>query len=392
MDVGLDMDNTQTSGSLAVSFIIDQLVHPNAGTEGQLLMLMDGLRERDIAVELAVFRETDYVRDHSLNYPVHCLNVQAMKSLPSWWRMLSYLRSLKRRGVSVVHLYFNDSALMVPIVGWMLGLKVVVSRRDMGFWYTPLRLKILRLNRFFTHALIANSHAVKSNACEQEHMPLDRAHVIYNGLVQIPLFDNTEVNAGGVEIGGDEAAPSDQPSVGTKGAIKIGLVANLRKIKRINDLIQAAALLGPPQVEVHIAGSGDPQSLQRLADGLGFGQQVFFHGSVTDVRSFLSEMDICALCSESEGLSNALIEYMVFGKPIVCSAIAANQELIRDRTDGLLYPVGDVQGLSDALGELIGASDKRAEFARSARHRIQTLCDKDQMIAAHIALYQELLY
>ena len=64
---------------------------------------------------------------------------------------------------------------------------------------------------------------------------------------------------------------------------------------------------------------------------------------------FLARLDVAVLCSRSEGMSNALLEYMAAGRPIVATAVGANEQLVGDGVHGLIVPPGQVAPLAVAI-------------------------------------------
>ena len=83
--------------------------------------------------------------------------------------------------------------------------------------------------------------------------------------------------------------------------------------------------------------------------------------------------DVAVLTSHSEGLSNALLEYMAAGRPIVATAVGGNVELIEDGVNGLLAPRGDAEAVAEAIKRLLldpGLAGRLGAVARSrVRHR-----------------------
>src|SRR5262249_9130700 len=150
----------------------------------------------------------------------------------------------------------------------------------------------------------------------------------------------------------------------------VGIVANLKPIKRIDVLIRAFAVAFKydPAVRLIVVGKDSPshggrstrEELESLAHLLGIHNQIIFTGGVDDPAPYVDRFTVAVLCSESEGFSNALIEYMQAGRPIVCTDTGGNPELVQDGTNGFLVPVGDVDTLADRLVKLL--SDRA--FAR----------------------------
>src|SRR5262249_21222183 len=113
---------------------------------------------------------------------------------------------------------------------------------------------------------------------------------------------------------------------------RVGIVANLRPVKGLEDFVQAAATVSRrhPETSFEVAGEGElrPQ-LERQAAELGLGARFRLLGPVADIPNFLAQIDVAVLSSHSEGMSNALLEYMAAGKAIVATRVGGNRCLIK---------------------------------------------------------------
>ena len=76
------------------------------------------------------------------------------------------------------------------------------------------------------------------------------------------------------------------------------------------------------------------------------------------------------MCSQSEGLSNSLLEYMAAGRAIVATAVGGNVELIRDGENGLLVPPEVPQQLAAAILRLLSDRPLAVALARAARTEV----------------------
>src|SRR5262249_50105771 len=99
-------------------------------------------------------------------------------------------------------------------------------------------------------------------------------------------------------------------------------VANLRHVKGLDVLVEAAALLAAahPAATFAVAGEGpEREALQRQITSLGLGGRFRLLGSVADVPAFLGGIDDAVLPSRAEGMPNAVLEYMAAGRAIVAA-------------------------------------------------------------------------
>jgi glycosyltransferase involved in cell wall biosynthesis len=129
-------------------------------------------------------------------------------------------------------------------------------------------------------------------------------------------------------------------------------VANLRRVKGLDVLLEAAALLrrDHPGVQVAVAGDGpEREPLQRQRTALGLEGVFKLSGSVADVPAFLASIDVAVLPSRAEGMSNAVLEYMAAGRAIVATDVGGNGRLLQHGVHGLLVPPDDPAALAGAI-------------------------------------------
>lgn len=367
---------------MGVLFVIDYFRDPNAGTEGQLFKLIRGLDLSKFEPHLLVFEESPWLKETEFPCQYDVLGSRSLRSFRTWFRLYKYGRLMQNKGFKLAHVFFNDPSVVCPPVFFACGIRTIISRRDMGYWYTKKIKFILRLSGLFVSRVVANSNAVKRITMDSEGYSDDAVSVIYNG------FD-------------EKASESDRKSeicarlrdLKDEGRLVIGLVANIRPIKRIDDAILALGQLknSHPNLDLVVIGGGDSSELISYADELGVVNRVHFMGASCDVVPCLSYFDIAVLSSESEGFSNSLVEYMRAGLPVVCSAVGGNPEAVENGVNGFLYPAGDADELRKAVEKL--AEDKllRAKMGAKGREMALHRYSMDAMISAHTALYQNYL-
>jgi glycosyltransferase involved in cell wall biosynthesis len=100
--------------------------------------------------------------------------------------------------------------------------------------------------------------------------------------------------------------------------------------------------------------------------------------------------DICVLCSETEGLSNVIIEYMLAGKPVICTDVGGNAELVLPGKTGELVACNSVEGFGTAIASLLDDPARAASYGREGRLRTSELFTASAMIGHHTSLYREL--
>ena len=148
--------------------------------------------------------------------------------------------------------------------------------------------------------------------------------------------------------------------------------ARLHKNKNQELLIRAFAafLPGHSGYTLSFYGDGPEESaLRKLAQELGVGDRVIFHGNVPDIHEQIADAGIFVLSSNVEGMSNALLEAMMMGLPCISTNCTGSKEVIHDGDNGLLVEMGNVQALTDAMAYM---ADHPEEADRMRRKAMQT--------------------
>lgn len=111
-----------------------------------------------------------------------------------------------------------------------------------------------------------------------------------------------------------------------------------------------------PDLRLRLIGDGPQRrELEICARELPHGDRIFFEGSVSDVPDRIRRAGVFVLCSDTEGLPNALIEAMAMGLPVIATDCPSGgpAELIRQHENGILIPVRDKKALESALREIL---------------------------------------
>jgi len=126
-------------------------------------------------------------------------------------------------------------------------------------------------------------------------------------------------------------------------------------------------------VRFHILGDGpERQRLLYTIHDLGLENEVQLHGRVSleQVRELLQQADVFLLSSLSEGISNAVLEAMACGLPVVTTDCGGMREAVTDGVEGFVVPVRDVDAMSSALQRLWKEPALKVKFGQNGRLRV----------------------
>jgi glycosyltransferase involved in cell wall biosynthesis len=118
---------------------------------------------------------------------------------------------------------------------------------------------------------------------------------------------------------------------------------------------------------------------------------VVFTGELADVLPCLWSMDVaCLTPGSNEGFSNALIEQMAVGLPLIVTDVGGNAEAVIDGLNGYVVPVGDAGALSAALVKMYASHEGQRAMGHASRQRAEERFSLERMCAEHARLYQSL--
>ena len=358
---------------MKITFIVDHLFSDTAGTENQVMKLVRGLADRRHDIELITLRSSPWLlaqRD-ALPCELTIFELGNVAKIGFWSGLLALSRHLRARQPDLVHTFFPAANIFGVLAARRAGVPAIVSsRRDYGHWMTPRYLRATRFANRYVTGVITNSQQVKELTRRVEAVPESQIAVIANGVDVEAMRRGSPDIALKARLG----IPAD--------AIVLGLVANFRPIKRHDTLLEALAKLLPENPKIHVLFVGGDNKdepardhVSSYASSLGVQEHVHCHRADGNIADFLSFIDIGLNCSESEGLSNAIVEYMCAGVPCVISDGGGNRDLVNDGENGLMYPVGDHLKLAAAVQRMLADDALRQRCSDVALAMVQQRMD-----------------
>jgi len=227
---------------------------------------------------------------------------------------------------------------------------------------------------------------VQKTVSENEHIANKRIKIIRNGISPdtFLLPDKTCKNASRTKFNIPE------------NDFVIGIVAWLRPEKNHPVLFAAMQLVKDiiPNCKLLVVGGGRLlASYQKLTKEMGLGEQVIFVGpcDTATVKALLTTMDLACVISGNEGFSNAILEKMATGLPMIVSDVGGNTEAVLDGYNGLVIPPNDSAALARAIIALYQDENLRKEMARNSRQRVEEKFSLTFMIQEHEKYYEEIM-
>lgn len=274
-----------------------------------------------------------------------------------------------RNQYSVIHAHIaNNMAAVCCVVGRLLGRKVVVKltgglEMDKGI-LSPARTDLAARALRWALRRATYYQAISSRLCALlPQYGFDAAKVRL-----LPNAVDTQRFQPGQD--GDEL----RRELGLNAPLVGVFVGRLVIEKALSFFIDSwARVFGAGgDVAFVVVGVGDlMEGLQEQVKRLGIERQIVFAGSTRDVRRYLAAADFAVLPSTSEGLSNALLEYMAAGLPVLGSRISGTEDLVIPGETGWLFGSRNSQELEACLTEVARTpKEALARMGENARQRV----------------------
>ena len=345
------------------------------GSERQFVELARSLRASSFHLDVGcIARRGVFIEGlgEILEFPVGG-NLYGVESMRARIRLA---RQLKALGTTVANAFdFYSNLLLIPAAR-MAGVRVVIgSQRQLGDLLTPAKSFVQRCAFRMCDRIVCNSRAAAERLIQQG-LSARKISIIGNG-IPFSAFE--------------EAVPR---SHGKFAALRIAMIARMNtESKNHRIFLRAASVLIRqfPNAEFLLAGDGPLRSsLELEAKELGIADRVLFLGDCRDIPAILATADISVLPSASESLSNAVLESMAAGVPVVASNVGGNPELISgDR--GILVSPGDPNEVARAVKMLLENPELRARFAGNGQSFVRSRFAIDAVRRQYEELYRDLL-
>ena len=350
------------------------------GTERQAAEVAKSLDRGKFTPHVACFHEGFRAAElRQAGVPILRLPVRSFASPAAAAAAWSLGRYLRRERIRLVHTF--DSPLNcfgVPVARAFRVPVVLSSQRAHRALNAPPFRRLLRLTDRMVDGIVVNCEAVRRHLTEDENVPAPLIHVCPNG-IDTTVFHPT--------------ARARPPAL-AEASLVIGVVCVLRPEKGLALLLEAFAAVQHMDegLRLVIVGSGESlEDLQELSRELGIAAKCHFEPAVSDVTPWLRAIDIFALPSLSEALSNSLMEAMASGCAVIASNTGGNPELVTDAETGLLFKTGDSAALADRLRSLISTPNLRSALSKAGAARIAADFSIQSSVARVERLYESFL-
>ena len=363
-------DTPETLSTNRILVIVDGL--PLGGMERQIVALLSRLKKRGhYVVSLAVLDHGGGLDDAAAAAADQVVQVRRhfRYDITPLIPLASFVR---RHRVGAIHAFGWMSGLAGLAVGRATGVPVISATIHAAPPVLGWREGVIRWCGMRSDRVVANSPSGLAAFGLTGH---PRSQVIFNG----------------IDI---ERLRSATPTTPVRSTIC--MVANFNKWKDHQTAVSALPLIlaAVPDAELLLVGQdrGTLAATESLIRTLQLEASVTIVRDCSEPERLTSGADVCLLASHEEGFSNAILEYMALGKPIVASDTCGDAaRLARDAGAALLYPHQSASALAEHVIALL-RDPERARRMGEAGAREAGNFSVERLVDAYEALYREVLH
>jgi glycosyltransferase involved in cell wall biosynthesis len=378
--------DAQVGGEATIAARPDALFLVNnlgiGGSERKIVRLVNRLQDEGVRVRMACLNGP-YTIESGLRREVACTKLERKGkfSLRTLWQLRRILVRERPATVLAVNLYqalyLALASMLLPYRPRKVALVNTSTFRGHRLWKRMYQVVLGRFDLIVHGSQMQQRFWFKANSSGWKN-----STVLYNG-VDSDHFELT---------GSFEAGKRMRASLGVKPeSLLIGTVGMCRPEKNQEVLLTTLRRLRVARVDAHlvIAGSGYLlDHLKRRAAQLEISDRVHFVGALEDVRPVLAALDVFVLPSIAvESFSNAALEAMSMGRPVILSDIGGAREMITDGVEGYVVSPTELAARMPAMiAALYADKRKRQQMGAAARDRAVNCFSVPAMVAGYRGL------
>lgn len=304
----------------------------------------------ETSIKLFLTRYSNNLPFRSILKPLYCL-----------FKLIKCIRNFKP---TIIHFFLPESYILGSIAAFITGVPIkLMSRRSQNLYqqknsFYKLIGKLEKCLHPHMDLILGNSKNI-IHELSNEGVLESQLKLIYNG-IDVPNIMNRKLARETTRL--------------PQNVLIMTIIANLINYKGHMDLLNALSLIKdqlPKNWQLNALGydSGIMNSLKQHVNLLELDKHVFFKGSKADVLPWIASSDIGLLVSHTEGFSNAILEFMSMGIPMIATDVGGNKEAIIHGETGLIVPAKNPKELSDAILNLVN-NPNRIKMGELGRKRI----------------------
>lgn len=336
----------------------------------------------EIIFEIVVIHDKiEYEDIYETGYKIHTLKWAENKTIDSFKRLFAIAKSFNP---DIIHSWSS----MTDVIGVSLKMythkKLISSMIARVIPYRSLKDKDYR-RALYTFPFIDFITSNTKAGLERYHAPKRKSSCIYNGF----NFERTN---------NLQKADILKKQHNLENKFVVGMVAAFAERKDQETFISAALSLlkkYPGKIAFVLIGYGAYEEERRKQSGEHFQNDIIFTGMCNFVEEYINIFNVGVLCTNSEfhgeGISNAILEYMALGKPVIASEGGGTKEIVDDTINGLLIKPKQPELLEEKIIYLMNNPEKARDMGLQGQLKIRQHFSIEAMCSGFIKLYEKLI-
>ncbi|MFH1283213.1 MAG: glycosyltransferase [bacterium] len=282
------------------------------------------------------------------------ISVYDFSGIKGFFRLIYFIRSFVP---DLLHTHLYRANIFGRILSKFSKNNIVVfsSQQSMEFYKNKILTFVDAFSLKFTDCVIANSKFVKDLVVSREGFESDRVFVVHNG-IDFKYYQNTD------DIRSEFKFEKDD--------IVLGYIGRIHKDKGIiylPDIIKIS-LEKNQRIKYLIVGRGPLEKyLKSKIAKYKCDKQVVFAGWRYDLPRVFNAIDLCIMPSLEESFPQVCLESLAAGRPIIANDVGGIKEVVKDKENGYLIKLGDINSFVDRIIELSYSQGKRLILGENGR-------------------------
>ena len=362
---------------MRILFFNDSLV--GGGKERRFVQLIKGLNERGHN-DLHLISLSD-INDYPIIYDYN-INLHIVKRKMKWdiGIFFKLIRLIKKINPDLIHTWSIMTSFYISIICKILNIPhisgFIANSNGINKFSIHSIAKVISYG--FADVIVGNS----ASGLDAYKAPHNKRKLIYNG------FDLERL-----KILVDITALKQKLYITTPYVV--AMLGRFEKIKDFNTFFLAANKLLNKRNDVTFLAIGNGSLFLEYAKNIGAKNKDYIRmlNFRNDIDAIIKISDIGVLCNNplygEEGISNSLMEFMAFGKPVIATKGGGTNELISDKETGFLIEPQNPDELAGKINLLLNNRTMLTNIGQNAKMSIQTKFSLDKMTDTYIQLYSK---
>lgn len=362
-----------------ILFLIDSL--NGGGKERRLVQLIKGLNDRGFnqlyLISLSDINDYPFI----INYNVKLIiTKRKIKWDPTMF--LNLYKLIKKNKPDIVHSWSIMTSFYISIICKMLNIPHIsgfvadcnpVNKFSIYHFATWFPYK-------FANAIVGNSQA----GLNAYKIPPKKGKIIYNGF-----------EMGRLKINDDVSLLREKLNITTPYIV--AMAARFDKMKDFETFFEAAKKLLSVRMDITFLAIGKGELFDHFEKKIDQKNRDYIRmlGFRSDIDLIIQMTDVGVLCTNptyhAEGISNSLMEFMAFGKPVIATKGGGVEELISNNKNGFIIIPKNSNELVSKINLLLNDKVLLTNIGNNAKATIETKFSLSKMTDTYIKLYNEYL-